>query len=58
VYGDVYYVFTSLNQAAVSLRGGISQSEANYFSSYAKAVLHPLPKGTLLLINNDQVSTQ
>jgi hypothetical protein len=44
-------------QAAVSLRGGISQSEANYFSNYARAVLHPLPKGTLLLINNDQVST-
>lgn len=31
------------------------QSGATYFSSYAKAVLGPLPPGSIFLINNDQM---
>ncbi|CAM9623308.1 unnamed protein product, partial [Discosporangium mesarthrocarpum] len=50
--------------AALQVRWQISigsvvgdQSQANYFSNYAKAVLEPLPKGTVFLINNDQMWT-
>ncbi|CAN0030464.1 unnamed protein product, partial [Choristocarpus tenellus] len=31
------------------------QSQAMYFSRYARAVLEPLPQGSVLLINNDQM---
>lgn len=31
------------------------QRGASHFSSYAKAVLGPLPPGSIFLINNDQM---
>lgn len=35
-----------------------NQSEATWFSSYAKAVLGPLPRDSMLLVNNDQMVSE
>lgn len=43
-----------LAQLAQGLTAG-DQSGATHFSSYAKAVLGPLPPGSIFLINNDQM---